>query len=72
MCGSCAWKYIATCICDHVTFRCILCRTEVTEYKGDITVVMDEFKMEQLVSITKTQHPVKRITATLNFEPCSM
>eukprot|EP00111_Clytia_hemisphaerica_P009865 TCONS_00028903-protein len=51
MCGSCAWRYIATCLRDHASFRCILCRTEVTEFKGDITVMLNKLNIGQLSSL---------------------
>lgn len=69
MCGSCAWKYVASSIRDCSVLRCILCRTEVAEYKGDIAVVLDKFNMDEITSIVKMKK-LKRIRAN-NFAPCS-
>jgi len=71
MCGSCAWKYIATCFRDNVTLRCILCRTEVTEYNGDITVILNRQNILELSSsIKKSNANDSRNPNVLNLQPC--
>jgi len=39
MCGMCAWKYIGVCLSNHQRLRCILCRTDIVHFQGDLLEV---------------------------------
>ena len=42
MCGRCAWMYIGNCLKNHQTLRCIVCRADINDFKGDIQIHFDQ------------------------------
>lgn len=56
MCGRCAWKYIAMSAKDCQPLKCILCRTEATEYNGDIAIELSRLNLTEFQNILKMKH----------------
>lgn len=46
ICGSCAWKYIGVSVEEKLGLRCVLCRTNIENFTGDLltelTITYDE------------------------------
>ena len=73
MCARCAWKYVATCLKNHLPFTCIICRTIIKRFEGDTTVFLNPADVKEVVSfVSRVTEEEKEEEVRFDIFQCSL